>query len=161
MNNKAAAVGSASITTLLILFAMHGKGAGEALMGLWLVLAAFTKDAPLGLVSFLLALALAMGFAPFLRKWLPGKESNPELRRFAIDLGPIVVGVVVMWLQLRTLPGLMSGILAGLAAPPLQKGLSALWALAGRSLGLAAAPSVPVEAPTPPAPVQRPSGGDE
>lgn len=161
MNKTAAAAGSASITTILILFAMHGKGAGEALMGLWLVLQAFTKDAPLGLVSFLLALALAIGFAPFLRKWLPGRESHPEARRFAIDIGPIAVGFLVMWLQLRTLPGLMSGILAGLAAPPIQKGLAALWALAGASLGLSGGTPGAPEAPTPPAPAQRVSGGDE
>jgi hypothetical protein len=161
MNKTAAAAGSASITTLLILFAMHGKGAGEALMGLWLVLNKFTEDAPFGLVSFLLALALAIGFAPFLRKWLPGRVSHPEARRFAVDVGPILVGFLVMWLQLRTLPGLMSGILAGLAAPPIQKGLAALWALAGRSLGLAAAPPEPAATPTPPAPAQRVPGGEE
>lgn len=137
MNKTAAAAGSASLTTIVILFAMHGKNVGEALMSLWLVMVAFSKDAPLGLSSFLLSLAMATFSQPFLRKWLPLLDHR-EARRFIIDASAIGIGFAIMWVQLRTLPGLMLGILAGLAAPPIAKAGSAIWALVGRSLVLMA-----------------------
>lgn len=129
----AGAVGGVTLLAIFVAFATNGKAASDGLLGLWAVLLAFTKDAPLGVASFFLALALAVFSQPYLQKWLPDLKCHLS-REFIIESAALAIGFGVMLAQLRTLQGALAGILAGLLAPYLHKGIAAIWGLAGRGL---------------------------
>lgn len=110
---------------LIVLLATNGAALGEALLGLWLVLLKFSETAPLGLTSFLLALALAIGCQHPLRRFVPHWR-NDHLRELAIESVALGVGILVMRVQMPELLGLMLGGVAGFMAPYLYKLLAAL-----------------------------------
>lgn len=137
--SKGKAAAGITITTLLAIVAAVGanlKGIAEGINGLWLVLLAFSEKAPLGLTSFLLALALAMLVLPpwrfIVRRHFAAIEADAELRRFIAGSIALFVGTATMFAQLHSLQGLLTGILAGLLAPWLLQGLQALWNLGAR-----------------------------
>lgn len=121
------------ITTILAIVAAIGaniKAIAEGMMGLWLVLLAFSDKAPLGLSSFLLSLILAMLILPpwrfIVRRRFSSIEADAELRRFIAGCIALLVALLVMLAQLPTLQGGLLGIVAGLFAPWLLQGLQAL-----------------------------------
>ena len=124
-------IGGAAFTVIYI-FAAHGKAFFDSMHAGWLFFVDVTKEAPLGLAAFLLALALASASQPFLHRWLPTLRC-PLSREFLIESAALVIGVAVMWAQLRTLPALMLGTLAGFMAPYVHKGIHVGITLIGRS----------------------------
>lgn len=118
---------------VVYLFAAHGKAFFEAMQAGWLLVLRLASDAPLGLTSFLLAVALATASHAFLVRWLPTLRC-PLSREFLIESAALAVGVGVMWVQMPTLPSLMLGTLAGLVAPYLYKGVHTAFSLAARAL---------------------------
>jgi hypothetical protein len=128
MNNFFKSSLGISAAGLLVLLATNGAALVGAAGGAWTFLLTLAHTAPLGLSSFLLALALGIAVQPFLRKWLPDLRCHAS-REFLIESAALAIGIGVMWGQLRTLSGLLLGILAGLFAPYAQKGLAAGFAL--------------------------------
>lgn len=133
MNGFLKSAAWSAVFGVVYLFAAHGKAFFEAMHAGWLFFVKVTSDAPLGLSSFLLALALATASQPFLTRWMPALKC-PLSREFLIESAALVIGLGVMWAQLRTLPALMLGTLAGLLAPYLHKGLHALVSLTARAI---------------------------
>lgn len=121
------------ITAVVTLFATHGSAFFDAMSAGWLFLLKMTEGAPLGLTSFLLALALGVASQPFLHRWVP-RLKCPLSREFIIESAALLIGVGVMWAQLRTLPALLLGLLAGLSAPYAYKGVAAVAGLVARAL---------------------------
>lgn len=132
MNSLVKSMIGTGITGLIVIMALHGAAFVEAMNAAWLFLLKAADDAPLGLSSFFLAMALAIASQPFLRKWLPAMPCR-QSREFLVESTALVIGVAVMWLQLHTLYGLLLGLLAGLVAPYIQKGFAAAIALAYRA----------------------------
>lgn len=128
----------ASVVLLIGAIASNSKPLADGIMGVLLVLVAFTEKAPLGLSSFLLALGLGMLILPplrfIIRRRFPTIERDAELRRFIAGALALFVGTATMYAQLHTLQGLLTGILAGLLAPWLMQGLQALWNFGARLL---------------------------
>lgn len=133
MNGVAKSTLGISIAGLLVLIATNGAALAEALQGLWLVMLKFSDTAPLGLSSFLLALALAVVSQPFLRKWMPHLRC-PMSRDFLIESAALAIALAVMLAQVRDLKGWMLGLLAGFMAPYVFKGLAAIGSLAWRAM---------------------------
>lgn len=126
------AIGSVLFGVVYV-FAAHGKAFFEAMHAGWLFMLDITSGAPLGLSSFLLATALATASQPFLLRWVPALKC-PLSREFLIESMALLIGLAAMWLQLRTMPALMLGTLAGLIAPYLHKGLHALIGVTARAI---------------------------
>lgn len=122
-----------SAAGLLVLLAANGAALVDAALGAWQFLLTLADTAPLGLSSFVLALALAVAAQPFVRKWIAPRVGCVPSREFVIESAALAIAVVVMWIQTRDLSGLLLGILAGFAAPYVQKALAALGALGYRA----------------------------
>lgn len=131
MEKKGWTITSATVIAVLGAIALNGGKLVEVATGAWLFLLKLSETAPLGLSSFLLALALGVASRPFLLHYLPAMPCKAS-REFVIDLSALVIGVGVMFAQLRTLNGLLLGLLAGFAAPMLARALSALFGLTRR-----------------------------
>ena len=132
MNRRGWTITGAGIVTVLAGLALHGGKLLEVAKGSWLFLLALSDTAPLGLASFLLALALGVLSRPFLLRYLPAMPCHSS-REFVIDASALLTGVLVMYLQLRTLNGALLGLLAGFAAPLVARCLAAVWALTLRA----------------------------
>lgn len=130
--NRTSTITAASFAAVLGAIALNGARILEVAAGAWLFLLNLSATAPLGLVSFLLALALGVLSRPFLLHYLPPMPCKAS-RDFVIDASALVIGVGVMYAQLRTLNGLLLGLLAGFAAPLIAKALGALFGLARRA----------------------------
>jgi hypothetical protein len=122
-----------SLAGLIVLLATNGAALVNAALGAWQFLLTLADTAPLGLSSFVLALALAVAAQPFVRKWIAPRVACLASREFVIESAALVIAIAVMWIQTRDLSGLLLGILAGFAAPYVQKALAALGALAYRA----------------------------
>lgn len=121
---------STAVIAVLGAVALNGGKPVEVATGAWLFLLNLSKTAPLGLSSFLLALALAVASRPFLLRYLPAMPCHAS-REFVIDTVALLTGFAVMFGQLRTLNGALLGLLAGFAAPLVARGIAALWGLKG------------------------------
>jgi hypothetical protein len=132
MERKGWTITTASVVAILGALALNGGKLVEVATGAWLFLLKLSATAPLGLSSFLLALALGVASRPFLLHYLPPMPCKAS-RDFVIDASALVIGCGVMFGQLRTLNGLLLGLLAGFAAPLLAKGLGALLGMTRRT----------------------------
>lgn len=132
MNNWLKSTIGISGAGLFALVALHGAKVAEALHGFSLFLFKLVEDAPLGVSSFALAVALAVATQPFLRKWLPVMPCR-QSREFVIESAALAVGFGVMFGQMPTLLGALLGVLAGLLSPYLQKGVAAVVGLIARA----------------------------
>jgi hypothetical protein len=122
-----------SVAGLFVLVATHGAAFFEVMQGAFAFLVTLAKDAPMGLSSFLLALALATASQPFLRHAVKTLRW-PWVSDFLFEVAALVIGFGVMWGQLRTLSGALLGILAGLLAPLLFKAIKAIAELCWESM---------------------------
>ncbi|PZQ30381.1 MAG: hypothetical protein DI562_07215 [Stenotrophomonas acidaminiphila] len=139
MNKLITSTFGVSLAALLVLLAANGRGLAEAITGLWQVMLRFSDTAPMGLVSFLFSLALAVASQPFLRKWMPSLKC-PLSREFLIETAALAIALIAQLLQVSDLKGWMLGLLAGFMAPYVFKGLAALSGLALRGLQKAGEP---------------------
>lgn len=131
MNRTGLTITWAGVGAALALIAANGAQLLELVTGVWLFLVKLSDTAPLGLASFALALALGILSRPFLVRYLPAMPCHVS-REFLIDASALLIGVGVMFGQLRTLNGLLLGLLAGFAAPLVARGIGAAWSLAFR-----------------------------
>ncbi len=129
--NRTNTITTAGVIALLGAIALNGSKLLEVATGGWLFLLNLSSTAPMGLVSFLLALGVGIASRPFLLHYLPPMPCKAS-RDFVIDVFALALGVGVMFAQLRTLNGLLLGLLAGFAAPLVAKGLGALFGLTRR-----------------------------
>lgn len=133
MNNWIKSLFGVSGATLLVLIAMHGADLASSAKAAALFLYVLVERAPLGLASFLLASALGVLAQAFVERFA-NELPCPKSRDFALALLALLIGVSVMWFQLKTFTGLLLGLIAGFSAPFLYQGVAALWNLAMRSL---------------------------
>jgi hypothetical protein len=132
MNRWIHSVFGLSLAGLLVLLATHGPALIGVTGDAWALLLRVVAEAPAGLWSFGLALALAVVAQPWLRGALPVMRCELS-REFLIESAALAIGFGVMWLQKPTLTGALLGGLAGLAAPYVQKGLTAVFRLSQRA----------------------------
>lgn len=113
------------VVAAITLIAANGKQMLEVVVGTWAFLERLSETAPLGVWSFALALSLGVLSRPFLVKYFPALP-RAKTRDFLIDVSALVIGLGVMYGQLRTLDGALLGLMAGFAAPLLAQGLAVL-----------------------------------
>lgn len=118
-----------TFVAVVTLIAANGSKLLEVGNGAWLFLRTLSETAPLGLWSFLIALGLGVLSRPYLVRYMPPCPAQPVRREFVIDAVAWLIGVGVMYGQLRTLNGALLGLLAGFAAPMVAKGLGVLLGL--------------------------------
>ena len=133
MNDTFKSLFGASLAGLFALFAMNGEEFFASCKAAWLFLLHMTSSAPLGLSSFVLALALGVVTQASLHHWIP-RWDNRAMRQFVIESTALAVGVGVMWLQLHSLDGLLLGLLAGFMAPWIQKAICMVAAFTWRKI---------------------------
>lgn len=132
MNNWFKSLFGVSGAAFLVLMATNGKELVAAFEAAFLFLDKLAETAPLGLGSFALASALAVVIQAFVHRYAASLPC-PRSQDFALALVALVVGTGVMYLQLRTLNGLLLGLLAGFSAPFLYQGVAAAWGALIRS----------------------------
>lgn len=132
MERKGWTITTAGVVAILGAIALNGGKLVEVATGAWLFLLKLSETAPLGLSSFLLALALGVASRPFLLHYLPPMPCKAS-RDFVIDASALLIGLGVMFAQLRTLNGALLGLLAGFAAPLVAKAIGAAFGLAKRA----------------------------
>lgn len=120
-----------AVAALVTLIATNGPALVEALHAAWLFMLALSKDAPLGLSSFLLAVTLSVAVQLTVRRHWP--QTHLATRALAIDAIGIVVAFLAVWLQMRTSFGMLLALLAGFMAPTVSRGVQALWCLGKRA----------------------------
>lgn len=117
---------------LLALFALHGRALLDVLMAMPDVAAAFAARMPLGAWSFLIALACAAGIYAFLLRWLPSC-GNGHRPHFASESMAILTAMLAALVQQSSsspthlMRAVLLGLVAGLAAPWLVRGLEAVF----------------------------------
>ncbi len=138
MNKTVTGVTLAGVLAVIAALSANGKGLAEGLTAMWLFLVSLAETAPLGLSSFALAIALAVGVQAALVRWLPLFRCSTS-RDLVMDLAAFLVGFGVMWAQTRAqvdpadrLNGLLLGALAGFLAPYVFKGIAAVVSMAAR-----------------------------
>lgn len=100
-----------SLAALVLILASNGKAAIEALMGLPVLITAYSQGLPFGFWSGALATAIACGFHTFARSW--------HRRSFAIELATIMVGLTSVIVQQwggdrgQVLSAMLVGLVAG------------------------------------------------
>lgn len=130
MERKGRTISITGVVAIIGALALNGSKLVEFANGTWKFLLNLSATAPMGLASFLLALAFGMLLRPALQKHLPPCPDHPTRREAVIDFSGIVVGFVVMFAQLPTFFGVLLGILVGLLAPQLAKLIALLWGIA-------------------------------
>lgn len=125
MNNWIKSTLGLSVVGVFVLFAQYGAPFITALDGAFRFLFKLAADAPLGVTSFALAMGLAVGVQPLLYAAFKQMRRH-ESQEFVVMALALVVAVAAMWIQLRTLQGLLLGLLAGFAAPHAYKGILVL-----------------------------------
>lgn len=123
----------AGVAAAIALLAANGGKLLEVATGAVLFLHNLSATAPLGTWSFFLALGLGVLSRPYLVRYVPPCPGRPERREFLIDAAAWVIGVGVMFGQLRTLNGALLGLLAGFAAPMVAKAIGVLFGLTRRT----------------------------
>lgn len=131
MNKTITGVTLASILAIITTLAANGKGFAEGLTAVWLFIVKLGETAPLGLSSFLLALALAVGVQASLVRWLPLFKCATS-RDLLTDAAAFVVGFGVMYAQVRSINGMLLGAMAGFLAPYVFKSIAAVAAMIAR-----------------------------
>ena len=131
MNKAVQSTLGISVAGLLVLLATNGAALIEAFHAAWLFMLALSKDAPLGLSSFVLAVALSVAVQLFVRRHWPARCAAS--RALGVDVIGIVVAFLAVWLQLRTSFGMLLALLAGFVSPTVSRGVSALASLLRRS----------------------------
>lgn len=117
---------------LFALFALHGRALVDVLLALPDVAAAFAARMPFGAWSFLLSMGVSAGLYAFLMRWLPlcGNGRRPH---FASESIALLAAMLASLLQQQSsamsplMNAVLLGLVAGLAAPWLVRGLEALF----------------------------------
>lgn len=129
MNKKFLSWFGASGLAVLIAVAANGKNLVAALEAAFLFMVTLADKAPLGLGSFALASALAVAAQAFLHKFASQLFPCSKSRDALYALAGFGIACSVMFLQLRTLNGLLLGLLAGFASPFLYQLTGGAWSL--------------------------------
>jgi hypothetical protein len=130
--NKTATIGwTATLVAVVTLLATNGKALVEAFHAAWLFMLTLAEGAPLGLSSFVLAVALSVAVQIVVRRHWPAEHL--ARRALAVDAIGIGVAFLAVWLQMRTNFGMLLALLAGFMAPTVSRGVAALWCLRRKS----------------------------
>lgn len=116
MNNWLKSTLGISGAGLFALIALHGGAFFEAMQGALIFMVKLAHDAPLGLGSFVLASALAVVAQAFVSRFAASLPC-PKSRELCTATLGLLIGTGVMYAQLRTLDGLLLGLLAGFSSP--------------------------------------------
>lgn len=116
-----------SAGAVIVLIATNGEKFFSSLQAGWVFILNITSQMPLGLASFLLAWALGLSIMASLRRWIPEpkRQDYMHLRMGFIELASSVAAFFAVWMQDKTLLGLMLGIVAGLSVSILYRALAA------------------------------------
>lgn len=129
-----------AVVTVIGAIAVNGKGVADALAAFPKVLQAYSEGLPLGLTSSLLAFVLACLVWLTLRARLTIKSLGRDGRDFRADNFALATSLIVTIGQTVAagrsdayglLTAGMMGMMTGLAAPWLMRGLRAWWCHAG------------------------------
>lgn len=129
MNKKFLSIFGASGLAVMVALAANGTNLVKALEAAFLFMLKMGDKAPLGLASFALTMALAIGAQAFLHKFAGQLFPCSKSRDALYALAGFAIATSVMYLQLRTLNGLLLGLLAGFASPFAYQLAGGLWSL--------------------------------
>lgn len=118
----------AAVLAVLGWVATNGKAFADGMMAVWLFFVHMSETAPMGLSSFLMAMALAVGAQAAVARWMPLFKCATS-RDLVTDLVAFAVGFVAMWAQMPNMKGIMLGTLAGFVSPYVFKSVTAVGAM--------------------------------
>lgn len=110
-------------TGAIALIATHGKAFLEAVAAVPEVLAAWTKGTPVGAWAVLAGLLLPVLVMLTVERWVPETPGQERKRRALMELGGIGVAVFVSFMLMPRVSGLLIGLLCGLVAPWITRGV--------------------------------------
>lgn len=131
LNNWFKGTFGVTAAAMFVILAANGQNLVGSIRAFGLFVIELLSTAPLGFLSFLLALALAIVVQAPLTRWLPPMPCRTS-REFVIESCSLAVGFGIMLAQMPTLMGGLLGLLIGFLAPYLFKGGAALVGLASR-----------------------------
>src|SRR5690606_36448825 len=134
MNNKIKNSIFGLLGAIIVGWTMYGTKSIEALHAAWLFLLGMSKEAPLGLSSFALSVAISVLAQLFMRRHFTPDNMPAATRSTVIDSAGVLIGLVVMYLQLSTTKGMLLGIMAGFVSPWVSRIVAALCGYISRAL---------------------------
>jgi len=117
-----------SLGTVVVLIAANGEKFFASLRAGWEFLILVVGKSPLGLSSTLMACAMGVAVMGFLRRWLPEFERRDYMhwRMVFIELASGIAAFFTLWMQNKTMLGMMLATVVGLSISILYRVVAAI-----------------------------------
>lgn len=126
MKRETVAYIASAVTGAITLLGANGPALVEAGKGIPAMLAAWTTGTPVGGWALIAGLVLPVLLMLQLHRWIPVQPGKERQRQALLESGTGLLSVWIVFMLVPSRAGLLLGVLCGLLAPQIARGLIAL-----------------------------------